>query len=127
MRICEAKFGIMYAFDGEHSIPQSCYKRRRRLSNFTAEWIVLAGTGTQSDRADTKMGPSCRHSDGRAYPDGDPLADGCVEAEFAPCRRPHVKESELVGAFVIYRQEVRPFTDKQIELVKTSPPRPSSR
>ena len=29
-----------------------------------------------------------------------------------------VKESELVGAIVIYRQEVRPFTDKQIELVK---------
>ena len=28
-----------------------------------------------------------------------------------------LKENELVGAFVIYRQEVRPFTDKQIELV----------
>jgi signal transduction histidine kinase len=30
---------------------------------------------------------------------------------------PIVKESELIGAFAIYRQEVRPFTDKQIELV----------
>jgi signal transduction histidine kinase len=29
-----------------------------------------------------------------------------------------VKENELVGAIVIYRQEVRPFTDKQIELVQ---------
>src|SRR5947209_20073548 len=28
------------------------------------------------------------------------------------------KENELVGAFVIYRTEVRPFTDKQIELVR---------
>ena len=28
-----------------------------------------------------------------------------------------LKENELVGAIVIYRQEVRPFTDKQIELV----------
>ena len=28
------------------------------------------------------------------------------------------KESETVGAIAIYRQEVRPFTDKQIELVK---------
>src|SRR5262249_34692784 len=30
---------------------------------------------------------------------------------------PMVKENELVGAIVIYRQQVRPFTDKQIELV----------
>ena len=36
---------------------------------------------------------------------------------------PMLKEDELVGAIGIYRQEVRPFTDKQIELVRTSPPR----
>ena len=29
-----------------------------------------------------------------------------------------LKENELIGAFTVYRQEVRPFTDKQIELVK---------
>jgi GAF domain-containing protein len=28
-----------------------------------------------------------------------------------------LKDDEVLGAFVIYRQEVRPFTDKQIELV----------
>ena len=28
-----------------------------------------------------------------------------------------LKDNELIGAIVIYRQEVRPFTDKQIELV----------
>src|SRR5262249_51448879 len=31
---------------------------------------------------------------------------------------PMLKDKELVGALVIYRQEVRPFTNKQIELVK---------
>src|SRR5260370_13927489 len=30
-----------------------------------------------------------------------------------------LKENKLVGAIVIYRQEVRPFTDRQIELVST--------
>src|SRR5262249_48056936 len=31
---------------------------------------------------------------------------------------PMRKDNELVGAFVIYRTEVRPFTSKQIELVQ---------
>ena len=30
---------------------------------------------------------------------------------------PMLKENELIGAIIIYRQEVRPFTDKQVELV----------
>jgi class 3 adenylate cyclase len=29
-----------------------------------------------------------------------------------------LKENELIGAFIIYRQEIRPFTDTQIEILK---------
>jgi GAF domain-containing protein len=32
---------------------------------------------------------------------------------------PMLKENELIGAIIVYRQEVRPFTDKQIELVQS--------
>ena len=39
---------------------------------------------------------------------------------------PMLKESELIGIVNVYRQEVRPFTDKQIGWSRTSPPKPSS-
>ena len=31
---------------------------------------------------------------------------------------PMLNQDELIGAFIVHRQEVRPFADKQIELVK---------
>ena len=52
-------------------------------------------------------------------------------AKFADARTllmvPLLNDNELVGFFGIYRQEVRPFTDKQISCsCIVSPPRPSS-
>src|SRR5262249_10243579 len=55
-----------------------------------------------------------------SYLEGDPLPVSAVE--IANIRTllvvPMFKENEVVGAIAIYRQEVRPFTDKQIDLVK---------
>src|SRR5205823_5406320 len=56
----------------------------------------------------------------RAYLDREPLLR--AGADIAGMRSliaiPMLKESKAVGAIVIYRTQVRPFTDKQIELVK---------
>jgi GAF domain-containing protein len=75
--------------------------------------LALAAEGRQPIQvADMRTDPS--------YMRGDPLPVAAVE--IAGIRTllvvPMFKESELVGAIAIYRKEVLPFTEKQIELVK---------
>ena len=57
---------------------------------------------------------------GRAREEGDPGRTAAIELggvrSFVAV--PMLKETELVGAIGIYRQEVRPFTEKQIALVQ---------
>src|SRR5262249_10890186 len=56
-----------------------------------------------------------------AYFEHDPAAVTAVELGGTRTflAVPMLKEDELVGAFALARQEVRPFTDRQIELVKS--------
>ena len=51
----------------------------------------------------------------------DPGAVGAVELGGArTCMLvPMLKENEVIGSFTLFRQEVRPFTDKQMELVSS--------
>jgi signal transduction histidine kinase len=55
----------------------------------------------------------------RAYLERNPFAVACVELGGARTSLyvPLLKEAELIGCFLIYRQEVHPFSDKQTALV----------
>jgi GAF domain-containing protein len=55
-----------------------------------------------------------------AYVDGEQILVAAVElGRFRTfVNVPMLKNNELIGVFAIYRQEVRPFTEKQIELVQ---------
>ena len=122
-RICEAKFGSMALREGDafryvaqHNAPAAWLELRRR------EPLVRPGPGTGMGQiALTKQVYHIADiRTERGYIEGDPVS--VAGADLAGYRTllvvPMIKEDELVGTIQIYRQEVRPFTDKQIELVK---------
>jgi PAS domain S-box-containing protein len=114
--ICGAKFGILFRYaDGLFhpaallDVPPAFADFLGRQGSFAPEPDRLFGRLSQTkkvvhvvDRAtEPNPSPSVRYGGARSS-----------------IAVPMLKGNELVGAFFIYRTEVRPFTDKQIELVQ---------
>jgi GAF domain-containing protein len=121
VRICEAKFGTLYLCEGDgfravamHNAPLAYQEERRR-------GLVRPPPNTSSGRAAStkKVAQIVDIKAEQGYIAADPFFVTAVElAGFRTVVSvPMLKEDELVGIISIYRQEVRPFSDKQIDLV----------
>jgi GAF domain-containing protein len=116
LRICEAKFGTLFRFDGKAfhraagiGVPSALAEFQKRRGPYLPE------SGTLLDRV-LQTRKVAHSPDYAAEPvPGNAAKLGGARSTVAV---PMLKDSELVGAIIIYRREVRPFTDKQIDLVK---------
>jgi GAF domain-containing protein len=120
-RVCDAKFGNMLLFeDGAfrtvalHNAPAAFAAARQR----TPVIRPYPGTGLERVLA-TKE--TVQIADAQAEPAYHADPERAAFLQLAGARTfitvPMLKETELVGAIAIYRQEVRPFTDRQIDVV----------
>jgi signal transduction histidine kinase len=124
-RICDARFGNLFVHEpgglfrraATHNAPPAWAERWQR------EPAIRPAPGTPLFRvaATKQLIHIVDLTKEQAYIDGD--LSGAIVAliELAGARSlvlvPMIKDNELVGVIAIYRQEVRAFTDKQIELV----------
>ena len=122
VRICDASFGMLFrAANGAVSaaamfgVPPAFVEFWQRGPQRPGPQTALGRiieTRQTVHIADVKAEP--------AYVEGEPVFVAAVSlGGFRTILAvPMLKDDELVGVIAIYRQEVRPFTDKQIELVK---------
>jgi GAF domain-containing protein len=114
-RICEAKFGVLFRYDDGAFYPAATLNLPPALADFLRQrGRFLPAAGTALERA-VKTKKVIQINDDAAEP--VPTAPAKFGGARSYVAVPMLKENELIGAIVIYRQEVRPFTDKQVELV----------
>jgi GAF domain-containing protein len=125
VRICDAKFGAMNLSENGsfrsvamHNAPHEYAEMRRRFPVFRPNANTALGRATATKKPIQVVDAQID----AAYADVDEPSSAAQIRAQAGARTllavPMVKDDEQVGAITIYRQEVRPFTDRQIELVQ---------
>ncbi|MGB8103998.1 MAG: GAF domain-containing protein, partial [Pseudolabrys sp.] len=121
VRICEASFGVLFRYEDGVVQAASMYGVPPEFAEFWQRGPQRPGPHTAFSRvAETKQTVHIVDVKAEpAYVEGAPVFVAAVElGGFRTLLNvPMLKENELVGIFAIYRQEVRPFTEKQVELV----------
>ena len=122
-RICEANFGFLLRIDEGAVRAVAQIHAPRPLAEFWQRQSHAPSPGSGIGRM-VKTEQVAHIVDltvDQGYLDRDPLA--VADVDLGGIRTllvvPMLKEEELIGGITIYRQVVRPFTDKQIELVQS--------